>query len=490
MRSRLIWNSLAALALAGLAGSCYKDDSTGPKGGKPMARVLLTDDPFPFDSVAHVNVYVVRVDATTNPDTTVQDSGWVTVAEPHKVFDLLTLQQGDTALVGSGELSAGEYRAIRVVLDVDSSSILWSGGASMPVDWQNFGSSKVTLYALVESPVSVPQDGADIVIDFDVGRSFLYNYFGTKEFVLIPWIRAVNAAATGALEGTVTSDLYGPAQPLRNVGVTVYSGNPAAGIATWSIAATGHTDGAGHYRIAYLRPATYIVEFAEPIIPALPPVTDTGVVVVKGGTTSLSAELVRDTSGTSGSVFISGPSSVGVGGHLTLSAVVHDSSGHAVTSPAVTWTIVDTLAADTTAPVLTLDSTATLDSVGLAFFTGAQSGWVFVTATSGGFSASRAVQVVSQNTNPVASVAVSLASDTLAVADTAPTAFQATLRDSLGQQLTNRAVSWSSSDTTVLRIVGTNATYFDVYVSPLKPGVVTLTAISEGKVGQATVTVR
>jgi hypothetical protein len=466
-----------AIVVAGVAAACYKDDTTGPQDHKPLARVLLTDSPFPFDSVTHVNVYVVRVDATTNPDTTVQDSGWVTVAAPHKVFDLLSLQQGMTAIVGSGELSAGQYRALRVVLNADSSSVLWSGDVPAVVNWQNWDNSEVTLYALVEAPVAVPQAGVDIVIDFDVGRSFLYNYFGTKTFVLTPWLRAVNAAATGALAGTVTSTLYGPAQALPNANVTVYQGNPAQSITTWSTVATGHSDAQGNYRVAYLRPGTYITRFEQPDIPGLAPQTRSGVTVGVGSTSTLSVQLAADTSGGAGSVFVSGPRSVGVGGALTLQAFVRDSNGQYVASPSVTW------ASDNTA-LLALDSTKTLDSSSVAYFGGVQSGWVDVTATSGAHIDTVVVQVIGAP-GAVASVSLQPAGDTMAVNDSL--VIVAVLRDSAGQTLTGVPISWSVGDSTVASFIDAAGNYSTVRAR--KTGSTTVQAIAQGKVGQASVVV-
>jgi hypothetical protein len=58
------------------------------------------------------------------------------------------------------------------------------------------------------------------VIDFDLGRSFLYDYYGTKEFTLVPWLRAVNSEATGTLRGSVTSSYTGQSQPIPNANVT------------------------------------------------------------------------------------------------------------------------------------------------------------------------------------------------------------------------------------------------------------------------------
>src|SRR5438105_5353470 len=226
--SRPIIGLLAGVALISGVGACYKDDSTGTiNHGKPVAKVLLTDAPFPFDSVASVTGYGVRIEASTATDTT-GGGDWVVITEPRKAFNLLTLQQGGTALVGQGELAAGQYHAIRMTIDTSQSSIMWNNGSKAPVNWQNWsGSNEEPLYAIVDYPVDVPSDGAEIVIDFDVGRSFLYNFRGTNEFILAPQLRAINSAATGAIAGTVTSDYTGPTPPIGNANVTVRGGRPS-----------------------------------------------------------------------------------------------------------------------------------------------------------------------------------------------------------------------------------------------------------------------
>ena len=62
---------LALLAVATIAAACYKDDARSPGGLSPAARakVLLTDDPFPFDSVQSVKVYIVSIAVSTHSDT-------------------------------------------------------------------------------------------------------------------------------------------------------------------------------------------------------------------------------------------------------------------------------------------------------------------------------------------------------------------------------------------------------------------------------------
>src|SRR5438128_2075655 len=138
----------------------------------------------------------------------------------------IRLRTGGTAFLGQNELAAGQYSSIRMVIRADLSAIRWNDGSSAQIQWPSPGTGEITLYAIVEQPLAVSSSGAVIVIDFDLGRSFLYNYYGTKEFTLVPWLRAVNSAATGTLRGTVTSSYSGQSQPIPHANGTLLVGDP------------------------------------------------------------------------------------------------------------------------------------------------------------------------------------------------------------------------------------------------------------------------
>jgi hypothetical protein len=455
-----------------LGGACYEDDGSGPRGGPRVARVLLTDAPFPYDSVASVDVHIVSVAASTDPDTS-GGVDWETIAEPKRRFDLLSLQQGTTALLGEGELAGQLYRAVRVVIDADSSSVRWNNGSLASVTWPWPGNGLVTMYALVAEPLALfsDADNVEIVIDWDVGRSFLYDYYGTGEFTVLPWLRAVHAAFTGTIAGTVTSSYTGAPQPIKNANVTVYNGDPNQPPGTWWVVVTGRSDAQGRYRVAFVGDGTYILRIEQPEFPFLAPVIQSGVVVTSGETTHVSVSLPE--AGAGGAyIRISGPTSVGVGGSITLRAAVGDDSGNPVTNPSVTWTSSDTAVAK----VFGVSDTAGV--------VGRQVGFATVTATSNGLADSVTIEVMGQP-QPVAAVAVIPSSRTMAVNDSA--GFRAELRDAAGNLLTNLPVSWFSSDTTVLRIDGAFGEH--VVVRARKAGNAVMRATSEGKVGEASITV-
>jgi len=459
---------LLGAALLFVPSACYQDDTTNPPSAKPLAQVLLTDAPFPYDSVASVNIYVDRIEANTSADTS-GGGQWVLVAQPRRSFDLLTLQQGSTAFLGENELPAGQYATIRMVINADLSSIKWSDGSSALVHWPSPGGGEITLYAAVEEPLAVSSSGAVIVIDFDLGRSFLYDYYGTREFTLLPWLRAVNSAATGTLKGTVTSSYTGPSQPIQNANISLYYDFGDNRIAT-TLAVTGRTDAAGQYKIAFVRAGTYAVRVEQPDYPILAPTTLPSVVITAGDTTTLPVTLAQ-AGGGGAYIHISGPTSVGVGGSITLRAAVGDASGSPVVNPAVSWTSSDT-------------AVATLFSVGdTASVTGRQPGFVTIRATSDSLRDSITVEVTGTPAS-VASVTLQPASAALVVGDTM--AFTSILRDSAGNVLTGRPVSWLSTDSAFVIEVSFGTA---IIGRARRVGIAVLQATSEGKTGQATITV-
>ncbi len=480
MSSRATLAGLIAAALA--VGGCYQDDATvaAPLRGQPSITVRLTDAPFPYDSLHSVNIYVVRIEANAVPDTS-GGGQWVLITQPQKAFDLLALQQGATVIVGQGEMPAGQYHAVRMIIDTTQSSVTWNDAAHTPahVNWQRWS----TIYALVEYPVDVATQGADIVLDFDVGRSFLFNFYGNYEFDFVPQLRAINSAAAGAIAGTVTQSSGGTTSPVPNAQISVFTavpgqpdtlGQPTATLG--QLEATGRSDSSGNYKVAFLPPGQYFVKIEEPFMPSLAAVVTPNVQVAAGGTTLLSV-LLPQAGGGHAYVQIGGPRQVGVGGAITLFAAVGDSNGHPIANPLVSWVSSDTAVATISTPGGSPSDTETVRVMGR------KPGFTIITATSGGLSDTATIQVVGPPA-PVATVTVVPASVTAAIGDSLP--FRAELRDSLGNLVSGPSVSWFTADSAKIELhpYGTSA-----LVWARGAGTALLQATSEGKTGQATITI-
>jgi hypothetical protein len=443
------------------------------------ARVLLTDAPFPFDAVQQVNVFVVSVAAATSADTS-GGAEWVTIAEPRRRFDLLELQDGQAIVVGEGDVPPAQYAAVRLVIDTDASGIRMNDGSAALVNWQ--GDGEQTLYALVEQPLALWEPGTnlDVIIDFDVGRSFMPLDSAPPTFLFIPWIRAVNEAGTGVLAGRVRG-ADAPSEvlePVPNASITVYRYMPEwYGPMPGYVAATGRTDAEGRYAIHYLSGGEYVLAVHPPAGFAAG-VALTGVATVTmGETTTLDVTLPQGGPGGE-MLYLSGPSSVQRYDTAYYYANVFGQGGDSVINPAVTW-------ANRNPAVGTLEtsgSTARLLTSAL--------GSTWIVATLGGIADSIHVAVVQGDTTggggPVASVELTPAAQTVSVGDSA--GFWATLRNAQGATLSGRTVTWTASDTTVARfeyVYGQAA-----ILRALKRGTTTVTATSEGKSGSGTVTVQ
>jgi Domain of unknown function (DUF4382) len=178
---------LAAGAVVALA-ACTADSATRPAGTGHLA-LQLTDAPFPFDSVAHVDVFVVRVDARlADVDSAEAEAaaataddvqhGWTTLATPDRSFDLLALRGGTVADLGGDDVPAGSYRGFRLIIDPSRSSVtlvdgtVLTGGSQPSVTFPSAAHSgiKINLSDAVEV-----QDGASgtLLIDFDLEQSFV-----------------------------------------------------------------------------------------------------------------------------------------------------------------------------------------------------------------------------------------------------------------------------------------------------------------------------
>ena len=154
---------------------------------------------------------------------------------------------------------------------------------------------------------------------------------------------------------------------------------------------------------------------------------------------------------------------VTVGQTRTLTATVRDADGSVLTDRPVSWSSSNALV-------------ATVSSSGVV--TAVAPGSATIDASAGGRSGGATVTV---SLVPVASVSVS--PPTASVVAGQSTTLTATTRDAAGQVVTDRAVTWSSSNTLVATVSSSGV------VTAIMPGGAAITATSEGQSGSSSVTV-
>ncbi|HEX6252128.1 MAG TPA: Ig-like domain-containing protein [Gemmatimonadaceae bacterium] len=163
------------------------------------------------------------------------------------------------------------------------------------------------------------------------------------------------------------------------------------------------------------------------------------------------------------------PVTILVQGTVALTATTRDAGGNTLTGRAVTWT--------TSAPTV-----ATVSSSGVV--TGVAPGTAIITATSEG-KLGTATVTVTATLAPVAAVTVEPSTTTIASGSTRT--LTATVTDQNGGVLTNRVVTWSSSNPAVATVSSTGVV--TAVATGAVAGTATITASAEGKSGSATVTV-
>lgn len=234
--TRMLWPTLATTMLACESGAAPQ-----------MSRVTvrLTDAPAPALASAQVwisKVYLVGQDGTSR----------FTITETPAEYDLLTLQNGVTALLGDQLIPVGDYESLRLIVDsarvtLEAPTTFTNGTdtATMKVP----SGSQTGLKVVFSGPVHIAPGQTDLVVDFDVLRSFVF---------LGPPPMPSGVLFTPVLHGVVTDQagsIAGTSSPAGANGVVVATIN--SGADTIGTAVADPTTGA--YAIQSLPPATYEV---------------------------------------------------------------------------------------------------------------------------------------------------------------------------------------------------------------------------------------
>ena len=267
-----------------------------------QTHTLLTDDPFPYDRVARVDLFVVSVSASLSADTSAASAqNFVTLATPNRRINVLALQGGATDELGAVNIPVGAIKAVRMVIDTDSSSMTLANGtvltgSSTPgIHWQS-SAGRPVLNALVQEQILVPDSGATIVIDYDVGNAFItpqtVDPTSTDQgFIFSPVFGALDKARSSSISGTVRAHTNTGA-PVASASLRLYLGNPNNAENTWSTIATARSDANGVFKFGYVpRSAAFTQAGASYIVAADPPAgSGLGRQIVRNVTATAGAE--------------------------------------------------------------------------------------------------------------------------------------------------------------------------------------------------------
>ncbi|HZZ86266.1 MAG TPA: DUF4382 domain-containing protein [Anaeromyxobacteraceae bacterium] len=244
-RSALL--TLAALTLGGLAAAGC--GGSNPSGAGAM-NVHLVDAPGDY---LHLDLDVRKVEIHS------EASGWITLGQPNKVIDLLSLTGGvEETLANGASLPAGHYEQMRLVLG-SGNTVTLADGSVVPLKVPSGSQSGVKL------PVSFDvQAGTtkDVFIDFDAHRSvFVHEAGNSGTYILRPVVRAFDRVVTGTISGHLTD--AATHAPLAGAIVTAQALDPGG---VPQVARTVHTGLDGGFALDLLPAgATYYV-VSQPVV--------------------------------------------------------------------------------------------------------------------------------------------------------------------------------------------------------------------------------
>lgn len=293
MKTMFRLSLLGACAVGGLALSACSD-SAGTGSG--LLTVRLTDAPFPFSQVADVDVYVVRVDArqTNATDEEAADEsseGWLPVATPNALINLLDLGSGKTMNLGAATLRTGTYNSFRLILDTDKSSITLKDGSKPPIFFPSAGHSGIKV--VLDEPIHLTENGSVTTLDFDIGRSFVMRGNNPANgFNFKPVIHAIAQDITGSVTGSVRANTAtGPGVSGATVEVLT-AGSLLTDSDPTHVVRTATTDANGNFRIAFLLPGTYVLRATPSAASGFKPALLSGGLTIATGTETANQVIV------------------------------------------------------------------------------------------------------------------------------------------------------------------------------------------------------
>jgi len=206
-------NRLAVIALSATAllSAAACSDSTGAGTGTVGVRLTNAsaaasvaasvasdivgadaESPLPEGSVKSVDIFVVRIDAKrqepTDDDAAAateesesEQGGWVTVAEPNALFDLMKLADGTNTFLGDAKVAAGSYNGFRLIIDPMKSSVTLNDDANTVIGGGSIVGLKFPSAAKTGIKIKLSGGAVDVtegatttlVVKFDVSKSFV-----------------------------------------------------------------------------------------------------------------------------------------------------------------------------------------------------------------------------------------------------------------------------------------------------------------------------
>lgn len=263
---------LAVAASVSLFAGCSDEGPAGPDiDGAATMRVELTDAPAPGELFARAEVEIGAVEAVP------ADGPPIVLAEAAGTFDLLTLQDGATALLAAAEVEPGAYNQLRFeVLSAEvelAGDYTFADGGTVRELQVPSGKIRVNLRPLAGGADLEAEEGSELglVLDMDVGRNFvlqgnLDTPAGLQGVLFTPVVRVAASGGTESDAGTISGTVTAP-EGVELAGLEVRAepmGSSGELTEDQTEAASARLSADGSYTIHHVAPGTYAVSLVEP----------------------------------------------------------------------------------------------------------------------------------------------------------------------------------------------------------------------------------
>ncbi|WP_019669764.1 DUF4382 domain-containing protein [Eudoraea adriatica] len=248
---------LALLFFSSCSEDLNKESDTG------RLTVQLTDAPFPYDLISEANITIFKIEARLqegsmeeeDPEEQEGGNSFIVLSEEEREVNLIELVNGLTETIVDIDVPVGSYDLIRIY--VKGVNVVLTDGTIF--DLKVPSGEQTGIKVFIDPSILVSGElSADLLLDFDVSRSFIpkgssKDVSGIIGFNFKPVIKASNLTTAGTLSGLVSTIEDEESIGLEGATVTVFE------TGTLDPIMTAPTDDNGNYTIMGLDAGSYDV---------------------------------------------------------------------------------------------------------------------------------------------------------------------------------------------------------------------------------------
>ena len=230
-----------------ISGCQESQDAPEVDSGKIFLR--LTDAPFPHHLVSEVNITISGVLAKEDGESI----DWE-LSDRSLTVNLLQLTNGITITLANTDIPEGSYSGLKLLIRKASVRLKDNSVLNLNLGTRNGQPHEVYIPSSIEIKAGLT---ADLLLDFDVSRSFIPRYSTGSDsriagFIFKPVVKLSDAYHSGSITGIVTSSLENKISRLEGAQISVMAAD--------TLVTTSFTDFSGMYTILGLDPGRYQIQ--------------------------------------------------------------------------------------------------------------------------------------------------------------------------------------------------------------------------------------